>query len=162
VDRLYPFTVATPAGTAILAPVTMQLPLEDALLEKITIIIPDGHVGLTGIRLQQAGQQIVPWGNFNYLVANNRVIEIPFNGEMTGTGLVALSYNLDVFDHNHYLEILIKDLPLASALAVTGQSNPVILPAPSVAQLDPLSPDALLASLPDDFALPSDLTDLTV
>jgi len=149
-NRLFPFTVLTPAGTTQGAPLSTPLPLEDAQLCKVTVIVPDGHVGLTGIRLLQAGQQIIPWSNNYYIIANDRIIEIPVDGEMTNTGLVAVTYNLDVFDHNHYLEILIADLPLPGSLSAANTIGPSIVQTNATPSTDPLSLDSLLSSLPAD------------
>jgi len=162
VDRLYPFTVTTPASTAIGAPQSTPLPLEDARLVQVTIIVPDGHAGLTGIRLLQASQQIIPWSNLDYIIANNRIVTIPVDGEITGTGLVAVTYNSDVFIHNHYLEVLIRDLPLPVQPGAASQTGPAIVTDTAAAVVDPLSPAALLASLPAEMQPSPDVTGLAV
>lgn len=148
------FSTTTPAATPQATPVVTALPLEDALLESIRIIIPDGHVGLTGIRLLQAQQQIIPWDNNEYIIGNDRVIDIPFNGEMTVSGLVAHTYNTGTNVHKHFVEVLIKDLPNPNVLVPTPASAPLIVPQTLPSTADPLSPDALLSTLPDSAALP--------
>jgi hypothetical protein len=153
-DRTYLFTVTTPAGTPIGAPVTTPMPLEDAGLEALRIVIPAGHVGVTGIRLLRSGQQIFPWANLQYLVGNDRVVDIPFSDNITASGLVAITYNTGTFSHNHYVEVVVKDLPVVNPALTSGQSVPAVLPVTAPAVLDPLSPDALLASLPADLTEP--------
>lgn len=149
-DRFYRFTVTVPSGTAIAAPAAVALPLEDATLKRIEITIPDGHNGLTGIRILWANQQIIPWGNNSWIVANGRIILISFDDEMTVTGLVAQGYNTDVFDHSFYIDVTISDLPSAQQMANNAAAGAVILPASTVTVADPLGPAALLASLPAD------------
>ena len=151
-DRTYLFTVTTPAGTPVNAPVVTALPLEDARISEIRIVIPSGHVGLTGIRLLQAQQQIWPWANSQYLVGNDRVVPVPFNADITITGLQAQSYNTGTFTHHHYIEIVVIDAALPGTVAQAGQSDPLIVPGPATATVDPLSPDALLSSLPPEIA----------
>lgn len=157
--RTIPFDVLTPGGTLIASPQSTPLGLEDAKLNEVRVIIPDGHCGLTGIRLLQSGQQIFPWSNLHYLIGNNRVISFPYTGEITVSGLVAVTYNLDTFNHTHYLEIVIEDITARNVAVSNGQSAPVILPGSTAPSLDPLSPDALIASLPDNAELPDDMTD---
>lgn len=117
-DRLYPLSVDTPAGTTPLLPQSTTWRLEDAKLVSVTFVIPDGHSGLTGIRLLQAGQQIVPYSNDDWFVSNDEIIDVPVNMEMTTSGLTVQTYNTDVFTHRHWLRALITDLQAAgSALA---------------------------------------------
>lgn len=111
-DRLYYQTLTVPAGTAIAAAVSQAWPLEDNQLEEITIEVPDGHCGLTGVRVLQAQQQIVPFANNSFFVANDRVIDYPFKDQITSTGLVIQGYNLDIFPHTFYLTALVANLPL--------------------------------------------------
>lgn len=160
-NRTYLYTVTTPAGTPIGAPVSTPMPLEDAGLESLRIIIPAGHVGVTGIRLLRSNQQIFPWANLEYLVGNDRVVDVPFSDEITASGLVAVTYNTGTFVHNHYVEVVVKDLPLVPANATAGQAAPLVLPVAAQAAPDPLGPDFLLASLPADIAEPA-LSELPV
>ena len=78
-DRVYPLTVTTPAGTLIGAPQNTAFPLEDNYLVEIEIIVPDGSVGLLGFRILQASQQVFPWNNSYYVTPNNEKIVIPWN-----------------------------------------------------------------------------------
>lgn len=110
-DRLYLLTVTTPANTTALGELLTDWPLEDSKLGTVQIITPDGHNGLTGIRIIKSGQQIIPWGADSHLVMNAEDLTIPFNDEMQSTGLVIGTYNTDVFDHTHYLRAVITDLP---------------------------------------------------
>lgn len=121
-DRVYPLTVTTPDGTLEASPQSTTWPLEDARLLYIDLIIPAGHNGLTGLRVEYNGTQIVPWGDVSYIIANNDRIRFPVNGEITRTGLVIITYNTDVFDHSHYLYAAIQDLPEPTAVVnISGQ-----------------------------------------
>jgi hypothetical protein len=152
VDRLYPLTVVTPKATPIGAPQATPWPLEDANLLRVEITVPSGHNGLTGIRLLWANQQVIPFGNNSYLVANDRTIVVEFNDYMTASGLVVGTYNTDIYDHSHYLLATITDTASARVSNSQAGSGAAILPAPTVTAPDPLGPDALLASLPPDVA----------
>jgi len=133
VDRLYPLTVDTPGGTNSDAPQSTVWALEDSYLQSIEIIIPDGHVGLTGIRVTQAGTALMPYSITEYLVGNDERLVIPFNGEMTARGLVVETYNQDLIHHKHWLRAVVSDLAAITASrqsAVATVSNLVLSSAP--------------------------------
>jgi|SRR5690349_5238491 len=123
-DRLYQTTIATPAGTSSDTPLVTNFALEDAELVSVTILIPDGHAGLTGIRVLQAGQEIIPWDNDDWLVSNNEVITIPMSSEITRTGLSIETYNQDIFPHTHWVRALITNL--GSTAGTVVDTVPVI------------------------------------
>lgn len=133
-DRLYSTVVTTASGVLDSAPNDTPWPLEDALLQSIEIVIPDGHAGLTGIRILQAGAQIIPFDLYSWINGNNERIVLPFNGEMTATGLIIETYNTGTFAHSHYVRAVISDLPAAGATS----------PAPT-----PLSSTLLSSPIPD-------------
>jgi hypothetical protein len=126
-ERLYQTTVETPSGTTPDAPQSTVLPLEDSILGTVTIIIPDGHSGLTGIRVLYAQQEIIPWSNDDWLVSNDEKIEVGFNDQVTASGLTIVTYNLDVFPHKHWVRAQISDLTGSNTVAAATPS-----PIPSV------------------------------
>jgi len=150
-DRLFDISVAVPAGTPISAPVIQSWPLDEATLKRIEITIPDGHNGLTGIRILWAGQQIIPWSNNQYLVGSGRTIPVEFNQDITISGLVIEAYNTDVYSHSFYLLATVVDLTASQMSSTMTGSGAVALPALAAIAPDPLSPAALLASLPDSL-----------
>lgn len=108
-NRLYPLTIVTPKATLQSAPLVTPWPLEDAYLTSILIQVPDGHAGLTGLRILWSGQQIVPWGNNSYIVSNNEILTIPITSYITASGLTVHTFNTDIYDHSFYLRALITD-----------------------------------------------------
>ncbi|MGH7238945.1 MAG: hypothetical protein ACREHG_02645 [Candidatus Saccharimonadales bacterium] len=124
-DRLYETQVTCPAGTTSDTPFTAQFALEDATLISVEIVIPSGHAGLTGIRITRAGTPILPYSRGSFIVSNDEKLLVPFNGEMTATGLTVETFNSDIYDHTFYLRAVIQDLIVAS--------GPNAVPAPTVA-----------------------------
>lgn len=157
-DRLFYQSVTCPAGTLQAAPLSSAFPLEDAIMRRLAITIPDGHNGLTGIRILRGGQQIMPWANNQYIVANNRTIPIDYDDEITESGLNVVAFNVDVFDHTFYIEAVIADLPLVSRTAMASDASSAVLPSGTVSSPDPLSPEFLIATLPQSgtLAIPED------
>lgn len=127
-SRYYTLTLLTPAGTAVATPLSTTWQLEDQTLASVEVDIPDGHNGLTGIRVIRSQQQVVPWGNNSFLVANNRLVTVPVNQELTEAKLVILTYNTGFYDHSFYLRATITDLAsstpgTAGASLSLGQLN---------------------------------------
>src|SRR5881398_1453726 len=132
-DRFYQTKATTAAGTLKAAPASLQWPLEDAYITAITIIIPDGHNGLTGIRLLRSLQEIVPWSNDDWITANNEKLDIPYNDEITKRGLVVQTYNTDAFAHTHYLRAIITDTsPKPAAASASISLIPSVLLGPQL------------------------------
>lgn len=147
--RLYETTFTVAAGTAIAAPQLLPVALEDAQLESVRIIIPDGHNGLTGLQIQWSGVQVVPFGQGTWITANGEVIDWDWADEITAGGLALAGYNTDVFAHSFYLRWTIADLAAQpTATVVSAQAaGPVAADTSGVADLTSATvPDA---SLPD-------------
>jgi hypothetical protein len=117
-DRYYPLELAVPAQTSLSAPLSSQLALENALLVDIEIIIPDGHLGQTGVRVLQSQQQVLPWGNQSWLRGNgySRIFQV--NGEIGARSISVQGYNIDFRVHTFLLRFHLRDLdtaPIAEA-----------------------------------------------
>lgn len=100
------FTI-TAAQPPTFTQVTQSTPvnLGDAMLHSLIVRIPNGHAGLTGVSLQQAGVTIVPFDNptVPFIVGNDSLLEFPIETEV-GNGLVVAQFNNDQFNHTHYLQ----------------------------------------------------------
>jgi len=160
-DRLYYLDCLVPAGTTQAAPAQFPFPLEDATLKHGAITVPDGHNGLTGVKITWSRQQIWPWANNKFLVANNRVIPFEFGDYITVSGLVVVAYNTDIFDHTFYVEMLITDAKQVAPNVNATTETVSVVPTDVSTVIDPLGPDALIASLPAD-ALSGIVPDLSV
>jgi hypothetical protein len=114
----------TAAGTTIAAPLRTIWPLDTGILTRLEIMIPSGHNGLTGIRILRSQQQVIPWANSQFLVANGETIGIDYGEELTEGFLDIRTYNTDIYDHTFYSRATMTDLPDASAAG--GLSAPII------------------------------------
>jgi hypothetical protein len=148
-DRVYSLTVAVPAGTAIASPVTVPFPLETNLLADIEILIPSGHAGLTGIRIQRGDVIVLPWGQGSWLIGSDYVRTFPVDENINANALTVAAYNTDIFPHSFYLRARISDAPAAPAALPPVQQADTTL-TDTVAIPGPLTPDALLG--PDTVA----------
>lgn len=144
-DRIYYTVFTIPAGTPQTAPTTLAWPLEDNQLKGFTVQVPDGPCGLSGFRVMQAQQQVVPFANDSYIVSNDHFFTFEWDDEITSTGLVLSGYNTDIFDHSYYCTATVTNLP------VPGESPPaeVVTPGEDVSDqdvtTDDLSADTILS-----------------
>jgi hypothetical protein len=119
-DRIYQVDILTPSGTAVTAPLTTQVPLENAILVDVEVFIPPGHAGLTGIHIRQSAQQVIPFGSLAWIIADNYNRIFPVNTEIGSRSISVRTYNTDVFDHTFYVRFHIQDLN------TTGSQTPSI------------------------------------
>ena len=118
-DRIEPFAVPVPAGTAIAAPQRTAMPFADGVVERIVITVPPGPSGFVGFQLAHKGQSVIPYTGSTFIVADDRIIDWPISNFPTATGWELVAYNTDVFVHTLYLEFLINEIPTAVAAPVT-------------------------------------------
>lgn len=147
-NRLYETTFTVAAGTALAAPQLAPVALEDASLVSVRIVVPDGHNGFTGLQVRWGGTQIIPYGSGTWIVANDEIMDVAYEDEITATGLVLAGYNTDVFPHSFYLRWLIQDLAAAPAATVVSAQ------AAGPAAVDSSGVSALTAAAAPGNALP--------
>jgi hypothetical protein len=118
-DRHYQVSITVPDGTDPIAPQTTTVVLENAFLVDVEILIPPGHAGLTGIRIRQSVQQVIPWGNLDWISSDNYERIFPFNSEIGARSMSIQAYNTDVFAHSFQVRFHIRDLEGKSQDAAT-------------------------------------------
>lgn len=113
--------VTTPANTAIAAPQSTSWAVGTGILDKLDVVIPDGHVGLTGIQLLWGGRQAAPYEGAEWITGNDDEVTVDLD-LFTGTGtLVVRTYNTDdTFGHSHHLRAYLSDLERPEALFAPG------------------------------------------
>lgn len=96
--RFSQVTINTPKATGNLN-TTIRLP--NAWVEAVTILFAPGHAVLTGVRLQYAGNTILPWdGVGTYIVGDNERLEFPIGMYLPGTITIG-THNADSLPHGH-------------------------------------------------------------
>lgn len=105
-----PFTVTTPASTAIANPQFTAVDLPPGRLVSVELQIPPGHAGTTGFRLEVAQQQILPFSTApTWILGDDYVHEFDMDFEV-GTGVRCATYNIGNYPHTHYLRLGIRRL----------------------------------------------------
>lgn len=173
-DRVEWFDVTIPAGTPLAAPVTIPLVFPDGIVIEIDAKILDGPCGSVGFRINAGGSQYVPRTLGAYIRPNDDYFTWPMANAINSGSWGITAYNLDSWDHNIQVAFQVNETPgpgssQASALGTSADTALTAAAASSglsATQPDPLSPDALINSLPlgvvTSDAIPTpDITDFT-
>jgi len=99
--------VTTPAGTAEASPQTTTLAVVNLRLLALEVTIPNGHAGLTGFAVEYGGTRIIPFGVQEWLVGNSEAFAFTVGFDIGRTGLQVVTYNTGLFDHGHYLRLIL-------------------------------------------------------
>lgn len=119
-------TVTTPAGTAIAAPQSTTILLGQLILLEAHLVIPPGHVGLTGWQLAFANQQVIPYGPAGaFVLGDDDKLDFTFE-RAVGNGLVVRTYNLGQYPHAHLCRMKVTDFDVTA---------PAVAPAVAIAAL---------------------------
>lgn len=122
-SRLYTSQLIVPVGTPIAAPFSQPVVLDDINLDKVTVIIPDGHAGLTGVAIFWGGVQIVPYTGATWLTGNGEAIDFEYDGQVTAAGLTVAGYNLDVFQHAFLFRWFLSPLTGGSPVTIDSANT---------------------------------------
>lgn len=105
-------TVSTPPQTLVAAPQSTVVALGQVTLLEAYLVIPPGHVGLTGWQLQLAQVQVVPYGpTGSWVTGDDDKLDFTFE-RAVGLGLVIVTYNLGQYPHLHLCRMKVTDFDI--------------------------------------------------
>lgn len=89
-------------------------------IEKIIIVFPGGHAGLTNAKIMNRGVQLIPHNLDGYLIGDNKTYEFNPLVEVVGGGvpLVFQGFNRD--DFNPHSVFFVLDIQKKSKLSFEG------------------------------------------
>jgi hypothetical protein len=119
-SRVYGTVFTVPAGTPIAAPVSVAVALEDNTLDRVSVTVPDGHNGLTGLRITWGGTQVLPFAAGTWVTANGQVIDQELGQEITAGGLVLTGYNTGIYPHSFHVLWHISELAEAAGVTIVS------------------------------------------
>lgn len=133
--------VSVPAGTTEANPQRTRLSLIRARLVRVEIMVPPGHRGETGIRLELDGGVIIPFDRSEWLVMDGETFDTETPWDLPSGRLDAVTFNTDIVAHSFFLRLHLE----------TDRGRPAFGPLVplAVAASPPLSTDELLARLSD-------------
>lgn len=116
--------ILTPKNTAIAAPLSTAWDLGNQELVRLSVMVPRGHSGLTGIKVLYDNVAIFPFTLPElFLIANGETVGEEIGFEVSHP-LTIVTYNTDIFDHRFYLRCTIADL----APAMPSTASVAIVP----------------------------------
>jgi hypothetical protein len=80
-----------------------------ARVDELTILVPPGPSGLVGFAFVHSGQQIIPFADGEFVVADGEVIRWPLDRFPDGRGWIVRTYNEDVYDHTLFVRFLLTE-----------------------------------------------------
>ena len=112
------FAVTIPAATLAATPYVEDLPMPARLVVEVRVRVPPGPSGLVGWALGSAGERVLPWGEGQWIVADNEAISWPLEGQIESGAWQLQGYNLGVYDHTIYVTFLLD--PPGARVATGG------------------------------------------
>lgn len=101
------FAITVPAGTQPTAPLVAPLRLGPRLVREVRVRVPPGPSGKVGWALAAAGVRVVPWAGADWIVADDEVIDLPLEGQISTGAWELWAYNVGVFAHTLYIVFLL-------------------------------------------------------
>lgn len=100
-DLQQTYNYLCPAGTTEQNPtVSDAIPAGPYRVDRVTIIIPDGHCGLTGIQLWYGRSPMIPYDS-GWISGNNEVYVLAYSAHYPpGAAWQVAIVNSDIYDHH--------------------------------------------------------------
>lgn len=111
-NQVAAFDVTCPAGTAKTSPQTTSIGFQPTFVQRVIILIPDGHVGLTGIRLAIAGGQLLPITRDTWFSGNDRTVDMEVTDYPNSGAWQAITYNTGQYAHGWHIEFYNNNDPI--------------------------------------------------
>lgn len=107
----FSFQIEVPKNTSKLVPLELEHKIPAGILTEGTIVIPEGHKGLTGVRFFYLGKQVAPANTGGFFAGNDTEIPVLMNTRIDRAPyqLVSESWNTDTgYDHTFLVAFNMK------------------------------------------------------
>jgi hypothetical protein len=129
---------------------------------EVDVKVPPGPNGNVGFFIGAGGSQYIPRTKGSFIMPDDDYFTWPLVNAITSGSWSVTAFNTDAFDHtiqvgfqvNETGSAHISQVPLLPSSSSAIPLDALASGASLLPEIDPLSPDALLASLPPDLALP--------
>lgn len=121
--QVHGFSVTLPPGSAPATAVSYPLNLPTLVVDAIRIRVPPGPSGQVGFAIEVGGQQIIPYQQGTWIIADNEVIEWTLENYPDSGQWSLLAYNQGAYPHTLQLEFSLS--LLVSAPSTTPQPIPL-------------------------------------
>lgn len=118
-DNVYTWAPSCPGNTPVTAPVEFALVGMDPIVpRKVTVTIPDGHSGLTGIAVAFGHNAVIPANTGAFISGNDWTFPFELTSYPNGVSWSVLMCNLDLIPHVWQVIFEGDNLPLSSAAQI--------------------------------------------
>lgn len=98
-----------PANTARAAALSTDVSFRPGVVVGVEILIPDGHLGLTGLQIATAHTPVLPYAVGQWIIGNDEKIEWALIEQPETGNWQAIAYNTDGFTHTFRIRFLVSD-----------------------------------------------------
>lgn len=98
------------AQTSADTPGVVNLGWPGGIVRRITVVIPDGHAGLTGIALGYGGAPVVPYTQPAYISGNDEIYHLEWLDRVPGVPWQAFVCNNDIQTHTFEVRFELDEL----------------------------------------------------
>lgn len=134
-ERVEVFDITCPASTPPSAPLEVDFAYNPGVPRRVTIIIPDGHAGLTGIALGYGHQPVLPRSLGKFISSNDEFITFDLSNYPAGPLWQAFVCNNDLQAHVWEVILELDEIRAATALTVDAPISPAAIAAAGEATL---------------------------
>ena len=118
-NEIRSFAVTVPAGTPVASPAVTSLAMPPRVVTAVRWRVPPGPLGLVGWALSMAGNNVIPYGSGNWIVANDEASRWTLEDAPTSGAWTLTAYNTGTYNHTIYLDFELDVIPTAVSAAVT-------------------------------------------
>lgn len=102
-------SIAVNVNTGPLVPARSVVDLGAVILDEVTVVIPRGHAGLTGVAVELAGTRILPFREGGWIIGDGSEMSYVVGIEV-GAGLAVVAYNQGSTVHSFHLRWRVTDI----------------------------------------------------
>lgn len=121
----YSLVFTVPKNTAENSPVEDKLPISGGILHQVSIKIPAGHAGLTGVAIDSGLHQIAPSNQNEWFKGDDAMFSYPEYIELPSDSreLVLRGFNTDtLYDHSFVIGVGIMPKKIYDAILILSDS----------------------------------------
>lgn len=121
---VYAYQITIPANTPSSSPYEVRKTVRGYELRRIIVLIPDGHFGLTGLRVIYGVDNIIPDNPDGWIIGNDESVPffVYFKLPERETTLRFQGYNLDdTYDHSFYVRVEVLEEDEAKPLEAVNE-----------------------------------------
>ena len=127
-SELRSYAVTIPSGTLASAPYTATLAMPSRIVTAVRWRVPPGPRGSVGWALSVSGGHVIPWGDTNWIVADDESDTVPMTNAPESGDWSLTGYNTGLLPHTVYLQFQLEPV---SSRGIAAASAPLDIIAPS-------------------------------